>query len=132
MADEPETEDESKKKMVGTRVSEERFDRWTEAIEESNEITSKAQAIRIGVEQLLFSDDSEANTGVDSEQILSRLDEIEQDIAEVRGDVITTRKEIPSVDDIAEEVIWKREDLADIELGRSEPETPYEDESGQY
>ena len=128
MADDSE-ENSTKKKMVGTEISQERFDRWEQAIEDSNEITSKAQAIRVGVEQLLFSDDSDGGQNIDIEQMLSRLDSIEQDIAEVRGDVITTKKSIPDVEEIAEEVVWKRDKVAKQEKEEANPEKPYERDS---
>lgn len=131
MADKTE-EDSAKKKMVGTEITQERFQRWEKAIDESNEITSKAQAIRVGVEQLLFSDDSDGGQNIDIEQILSRLDDIEQDIAEVRGDVISTKKSIPSEDEIAEEVMWKRDKVAKQEKQEANPERPYDDQEGRY
>jgi len=123
------TEEDSAKKMVGTEISQDRFNRWEKAIEESNEITSKAQAIRVGVEQLLFSDDTNDGQNIDVEQVLSRLDSIEQDIAEVRGDVITTKKSIPDVEEIAEEVVWKRDKVAKQEKQEANPEKPYERDS---
>jgi hypothetical protein len=131
MSDESEDDDRDKK-MIGTEISQERFDRWEKAIEENNEITSKAQAIRVGVEQLLFSDDEQSGQNIDIEQILTRLDDLEQDIAEVRGDVITTKKSIPDVEEIAEEVIWERGKIGKGELAEGNAEKPEQRDHGRY
>lgn len=131
MSDESEDDDRDKK-MVGTEISQERFQRWEKAIEENPEINSKAQAIRVGVEQLLFSDDSEGGQNIDIEQILTRLDSLEQDIAEVRGDVITTQKEIPDVEEIADEVAWVEGKAAKAELEKGSPDKPQQRDHGRY
>ena len=101
------------KTMVGAEIDEERHKRWKEALEESNEFQSFAQAIRVGVEQVLFADDEDAHgTAIDEEKLWSRLDTIEDELTKTQSKVIESREETPSVEEIAEEVIYRRGEIA--------------------
>ncbi|MWV64044.1 hypothetical protein GRS48_04285 [Halorubrum sp. JWXQ-INN 858] len=96
------------KTMVGTQITDERHQKWTDAIEDSDEFASIAQAIRVGVEQVLFEKESTGSgQTLEGEKILSRLDELEQSLVKTRGEVIETQEKTPTIEEISEEVVYR-------------------------
>ncbi|RAW46436.1 hypothetical protein DQW50_04180 [Halorubrum sp. 48-1-W] len=102
------------KTMVGTEITDERHKRWREAIDESDEFASIAQAIRVGVEQVLFENQSETGSQtLEGEKVLSRLDELEQTMVKTRSEVIETQEQTPTIEEISEEVVYRLAGVSD-------------------
>ncbi|MFD1569536.1 hypothetical protein [Halorubrum laminariae] len=110
------------KTMVGTQISDERHKRWKQALQESTEFTSIAQAIRVGVEQVLFEAESNGEQPIDDERILSRLDELENEMIKTRAEIIETSEKTPTIEEISEEVVYR---LADVSHQKKQEEGRY-------
>jgi hypothetical protein len=110
------------KTMVGTQITDDRHTRWTDAIDESDEFTSIAQAIRVGVEQVLFDSDktTSAGTTFEGEKVLSRLDDLEQELVKTRSEVIETQETTPTIEEISEEVVYRLSQLGREQKRRDE------------
>ena len=116
-------DDDNGKTMVGTQITDERHTRWTDAIDESDEFTSIAQAIRVGVEQVLFTNESDGSTGgttLEGEKVLSRIDKLEDEIIKTRSKVIEAEEETPTIEEISEEVIHRLGEIGRDQKTRDE------------
>jgi hypothetical protein len=107
--------------MVGAEIDDERHKRWKEAIAESDEFASIAQAIRVGVEQVLFESESETGgSSLEGEKVLSRLDDLEQEMVKTRSEVIETQEKSPTIEEISEEVVYRIAKLGQQEKKRQD------------
>jgi hypothetical protein len=105
MSEEDEEEEEQEKKLVGVRIEEDRRQRWKKEIEESDEFNSMAQAMRVGFERLF---DEEAGAGgMETEKIIERMDKLEEEIEENREQIERIPFQYPSVEELAEEVVYR-------------------------
>ncbi|WP_435162336.1 hypothetical protein [Halorubrum sp. SY-15] len=115
-------DDDDGKTMIGTQITDDRHTRWTDAIDDSDEFTSIAQAIRVGVEQVLFESDKTTNQGktLDGEKVLSRLDDLEQELVKTRSEVIETQETTPTIEEISEEVVYRLSQLGQDQKKRDD------------
>jgi len=115
-------DDDDGKTMIGTQITDDRHTRWTDAIDDSDEFTSIAQAIRVGVEQVLFESDKTTSQGktLDGEKVLSRLDDLEQELVKTRSEVIETQETTPTIEEISEEVVYRLSQLGQDQKKRDD------------
>lgn len=104
--------------MVGVKIDPDRHQRWKEGIEESTEFNTLSQAIRVGVEQVLFEEGTEGEFSVNDEEIVEQLDDIEKQLNKTRTAVIETNEKMPTLDEFAEEVLYQLSEYERYEKSR--------------
>jgi methyl-accepting chemotaxis protein len=106
-------EDNSEKKLVGVRIEEDRHAEWKEYVDESNEFSSIAQMIRVGVSSVMSENDDNAELIEDLADDINRL---HRDIKKTREAVEDLPMQIDDAEDTAEEVIYRLDELRDNDV----------------
>lgn len=102
------------KKLVGVRIEEDRHKEWKEFVDESNEFSSIAQMIRVGVESVM-SDESESLEET-LEMLRDELEALREEQKRTRRHVEDLPNELDDAEMVAEEVIYRLDELRDADM----------------
>jgi dihydroorotate dehydrogenase len=102
------------KKLVGVRIEEDRHKEWKDFVNESNEFSSIAQMIRVGVESVM-SDESESIQET-LEMLRDELEELREEQKRTRHHVEDLPNQLDDAEIVAEEVIYRLDELRDADV----------------
>lgn len=111
-------EEETKKKLVGVRITDSRRQKWKDFVAESDEYGSMAEMMRTGVKQII----SEAEDESDSKSIQKQLDTIaDRQVRLIKG-MENFREEnkelfeqLDGAREIADEIVYIQEEISSDE-----------------
>ena len=101
-------EKDSEKKLVGVRIEEDRHEEWKEFVDESNEFSSIAQMIRVGVNSVMSEDNDYSELIEDLADDINRL---HRDVKRTREEVEDLPMQIDDAEETAEEVIYRLDEM---------------------